>query len=89
MTRLRGSEGRPKTWKELENISVSDFYSGNDFIRAEISSAGVQANARGLAKLASIMSIKGDTFMSEETWKTLHSEPKELLFGELPGELND
>merc|ERR1712079_203751 len=42
--------------------------------QAEISSANFQANARGSAKLASIMALKGESLMSETTWVEMHSE---------------
>ena len=42
--------------------------------QAEISSANFQANARGGAKLASIMALKGESLMSQTTWEEMHSE---------------
>ena len=42
--------------------------------QAEISSANFQANARGSAKLASIMALKGESLMSQTTWEEMHSE---------------
>ena len=55
-------------------------------------SAGIQANARGCAKLASIMASKGEdlllkvpNLMSRKSWKIMHSEPKAAIFGDMPG----
>ena len=43
----------------------------------------MHANARGLAKLASIMANKGQTLMSEETWSVMHANSKTAMDAEL------
>ena len=49
---------------------------------AEVPSAFTYASARGLAKFASIIANKGSfknqTFLKEETWNELHSDPRTL-----------
>ena len=45
-----------------------------DFVRAEIPSSNCRANARGMAKLASIMANKGHGLMSEDAWREMHAE---------------
>lgn len=82
-SRISG-ESRPKTFGDLNTKSILDFYNSSDFRKAEVSSAGFQASAKGCAKLASVMSKKGQSLMSEESWKKLHSKPKENIFGDLP-----
>ena len=49
----------------------------------EMPSANMHANARGLAKLASIMANKGQTLMSEETWSVMHANSKTAMDAEL------
>jgi len=64
---------------EADNIKTLDGFpalaSSAPWRKAEFPSANFQANARGCAKLASIMSLKGDSLMSEKTWDEMHSEP--------------
>ena len=84
-SRISGSTPRPKTFEELNSHSIADFYKSTDFIKAEVSSAGTQANARGCAKLASIMANKGLNLMSKKSWKVMHSEPQSAIFGDMPG----
>ena len=45
-----------------------------DFVRAEIPSSNCRANARGMAKLASIMANKGHGLMSEDAWREMHGD---------------
>ena len=42
-------------------------------------SVNFRGNARGCAKLASIMANKGKGLMSEEAWEEMHAEP---IYGE-------
>ena len=68
-------------FEELNGLEVGsqnfiNVYNSPDFNKAEISSANFRANARGIAKLASIMANEGQGLMSQEAWKEMHSEPK-------------
>jgi len=59
-------------------------YFGQEVVRmCEMPSANMHANARGLAKLASIMANKGQTLMSEETWSVMHANSKTAMDAEL------
>ena len=54
----------PKTFGEVDNYPIWECFERSytdDFHKSEVSSAGVIANARGCAKLASIMADKVDT----------------------------
>ena len=54
----------PKTFGELDNHSILEFFDRSctdEFHQSEVPSAGVIANARGCAKLASIMAVKVNT----------------------------
>lgn len=81
-----GSSGqsRPRTFKELDTQSIAEFYNSNEFKTAQVSSAGIQASAKGLAKLASVMATKGQGLMSESTWTTMHSKAELDVFGQMP-----
>ena len=83
------SEERPKIFGELNSQYIADFYKSSDFMKAEVSSAGIQANARGCANLASIMANKGQNLMSRKSWKIMHSEPKSAIFGDTPGNVSN
>ena len=75
---------------EVETIKSMDGFpklaSSSEWRQAEFSSANFQANARGCAKLASIMASKGASLMSEETWNEMHSEPTLAKMMKFPGE---
>ena len=54
---------QPPFFKELEHLGLGqgfvDWYNSPDAVRAEVSSVNIRGNARGCAKLASIMANKG------------------------------
>ena len=70
---------RPQTFSEqipgFEGDNFLKFFNAKESRKAEVSSANMCANARGCAKLASIMANKGQGLMSEQSWEELHSEP--------------
>ena len=79
-TRGKQLEDRPPLCSELKGISIGqDFvtiYNSPEFNSAEISSANCRGNARGMAKLASIMANKGHGLMNLDAWNEMHSEAK-------------
>ena len=50
-------------------------------------SAFAKGNARGCAKLASMLANKGEGLMSEKAWNEMHSEPLKETAGALPGKI--
>ena len=78
-----------KSCKEIDEIKSMDGFpilaSSTAWRQAQMSSANFQANARGCAKLASIMAMKGGSLISEATWNEFHSEPTSAEFMTLPG----
>ena len=64
---------------ELSGLAIGQefvtIFNSPAFTPAEISSANTRANARGMAKLASIMANKGQGLMTLEAWNEMHSEP--------------
>ena len=87
ITRTGRIPKRPKTFGELDNYSIFEFFersNTSDFWQSEVSSGGVQANARSCAKLASIMANKGENLMSIEAWNTMHSNPEKAVMFETP-----
>ena len=79
-----------KSCKECDEIKSIDGFpavaSSTAWRQAEMSSANFQANARGSAKLASIMALKGGSLISEATWNEFHSEPTTAEFMKMPGQ---
>ena len=73
----------PPSFQELEGKGFGqefvNFYNSAQTSKAEISSVNFRGNARGCAKLASIMANKGKGLMSEEAWNEMHAEPKRCL----------
>ena len=57
-----------------------EFHLKRDFIKCEMPSASFASSARALAKLGNFMAnkgqINGKTLMSEQTFASIHSEPK-------------
>lgn len=72
-------DDRPTTFSEQIPGFVPEkflvFFNAKESRKAEVSSSNICANARGCAKLASIMANKGQGLMSEQSWEELHSEP--------------
>ena len=70
----------PPFFEELKGTGLGqkfiDAYNSPDFTKAEISSVNFRANARGIAKLASIMANEGQGLLTQEAWKEMHGEPK-------------
>ena len=64
---------------------MADFAISPDMLKSETASAFAKANARSCAKMASILSHKGEGLISEKTWNEMHSEPLKELWGEMPG----
>ena len=66
---MKEAEGQ-KNNEEVDNIKTLDGFpalvSSAPWRKAEFSSANFQANARGCAKLASIMSLKGTVYISRQ-----------------------
>ena len=80
----------PPLFEELTNYpsldqSWIDYFQNNDCgLKTECCSFNVMANAKGLAKLASIMANRGQGLISEATWNQMHAEdcPElEYIFG--------
>ena len=78
---MKGDAKKPPAFKDLKSKDLSSLQQNISFIKAEVSSLNIQANARGCAELASVMACKGFPLISYDTWKELHSSPK-------PGILN-
>jgi len=77
---------QPPFFGELQGIGVAsqefiDFYNSPDTVKAQVPSVNFRGNARGCAKLASIMANKGQGLMSEEAWEEMHSEPELGIYG--------
>lgn len=71
--------------EQASNPMALDIHANDDaFAKAEVSSCFAQANARGLAKLASKMADKDGGFISKEVWNDMHSEPDLKYFGVFP-----
>ena len=68
-----------KNCKETDKIKTMDGFpilaNTSVWKQAEISSGNFHANARGCAKLASFMALKGDSLISQTSWEEMHSEP--------------
>ena len=69
---LKGTEG----YTTIVTQEFIDVYNSPDVTKAELPSSNIRANARGLAKLASIMANKGQGIMSQEAWHEMHSQPQ-------------
>ena len=80
-----------KNCKDFDGITSMDVFpalaSSTAWRQAEMSSANFQANARGTAKLASIMALKGGSLISEDTWNEFHSEPTTAAIFKSPGQI--
>ena len=72
-------EDQPPFCAELSGLALGqefvNIFNSPDFTPAEISSANTRANARGMAKLASIMANKGQGLMTLDAWNEMHAEP--------------
>ena len=68
------------------NDELGTIVNSNAWRQAEMPSVNFQANARGSAKLASIMALKGGSLISEATWNEFHSEPTTAEFMKMPGQ---
>ena len=73
---MKGDAKKPPIFKDLKSKDLSSLQQNVSFIKAEVSSLNVQANARGCAELASIFACKGFPLISYDTWKEMHSAPK-------------
>jgi len=77
-TRDKQLEEHPPVVEEMKGIAIGqDFvniFNSPDFNSAEICSANCRGNARGMAKLASIMANKGQGLMTLDAWNEMHSE---------------
>ena len=74
---LKGTEG----YTTLVTQEFIDVYNSPDVTKAELPSSNIRANARSLAKLASIMANKGQGIMSPEAWNEMHSQPQFYYMG--------
>ncbi len=77
----RKPPGGEEPWDLVTEFTKKEFAVG------EIPSGNGAASARGLAKIASVMSRKGVGIMSEKTWEKMHGgDSVKLLYG--PFDLN-
>lgn len=62
-----------------------DYFNAHDFGKGETSSANATCSARGLAKIAAMMSaggtLEGREFLSKSAWQALHAEPVKAMMG--------
>ena len=58
------------------NQSLINYLNSEEFLRTQVSSVNVQANARSCALLAAMMSEKNKSLVTPKTWDLMHSEPK-------------
>jgi CubicO group peptidase (beta-lactamase class C family) len=69
----------------LAGMSSMGFFNEPDFARGETPSANASCSARGLAKIAAMMSgggrLEGREFLSEGAWQALHEHPLKALMG--------
>ena len=75
----------PPFCKEFEGKNIlydtPGFSISPDVLKSETTSAFVKANARGCAKLASILANGGGDLISQKSWNEMHSEPRpEVMF---------
>ena len=77
---------QPPFFEELKGLGIGqkfiDFYNSSDAVKAEVPSVNFRGNARGCAKLASIMANQGQDpsgkqILSKDTWEKMHKDPKE------------
>lgn len=84
LLRLRKERLNSNIPRPFNHLSPLNFFQHPDFPKCEISSANATCSARGLAKLAAMMSARGkfqDTqYLSEEAWAGLHSKPVKRSF---------
>lgn len=79
LDKMQGKQ--PSTFLEQKGLKVSDqkhvdLYTSPNFVKSEIPSINVRANARSLAYLASTMANRGQGLIPESAWEEMHSEPK-------------
>ena len=81
---------QPPFFEELKGLGIGqkfiDFYNSSDAVKAEVPSVNFRGNARGCAKLASIMANQGQGLMSQQAWDEMHSEPIYGEYGSSKGE---
>ena len=86
MSRNSGSRKHCKDTDSIKNMGDFEaLASSSPWRQAELSSVNFQANARGCAKLASMMALKGDKLLSQATWEEMHSEPTFSQITKMPG----
>jgi CubicO group peptidase (beta-lactamase class C family) len=76
------TRGAPAPYKGMKSIG---FFNNPVVAMGETPSAAANCSARGLAKIAAMMSARGRwrerEFLSEEAWKAMHDEPIEAEMG--------
>ena len=62
-----------------------DYFNAHDFGKGETSSANATCSARGLARIAAMMSaggtLEGREFLSRSAWQALHAKPVKAMMG--------
>ena len=68
-------------------MPILGFFNDPDFARGETPSANANCTARGLAKLAAVMSaggsLEGRQYLTPEAWKAMHEHPMKARLGVL------
>lgn len=71
----------------LKGMSSMGFFNEPGFARGETPSANANCSARGLAKIAAMMSARGQwggtEYLSEQAWKAMHENPLKADMGSL------
>ena len=83
--RQRTTKGAPSPFVGMQNI---DFFNDPAIVQGETPSANTNATARGLARVAAAMAMKGSldntTLLSETAWQTMHDKPDSKDMGFAP-----
>ncbi|MFK8048321.1 MAG: serine hydrolase domain-containing protein [Halioglobus sp.] len=83
---IRGgtTAGAPPPYMGMKKI---EFFNDPSVVMGETPSANANCSARGLAKIAAMMSSGGQwagkSYLSEEAWNALHADPLKAKMGEL------
>ena len=81
----------PAFCKEMEGktllFHMHDFPISPDVLKSQSSSSFAKGNARGCAKLASILANGGEDLLSQRTWTEMHSEPRKEAMIDTPGKI--
>lgn len=79
-----GKSRPPQAFTEMTGL---DFFNAHDFGKGETPSANATCSARGLARIAAMMSARGKfdgvEILSEDAWQALHADPLPALMGSM------